>query len=262
MTDDTTASTPPPERSSQGAEAAPDARPALPTFGPTVDPSASPTPLAPEAEPPDPRVARIRQRWDGRKTAVVAGLAVVLTSAGAIGAAAALPSGTTLGEESGGRFRGGVPGGQPPGQFQRGGTGQNGTSPRAVVPNGTGGQGQAATPQDGSQLPGLGQAPGGSTPTDPADPNDPQSSLLGQVAPDLLAELDQVNPTLATQLERLLRSGRLAPSDLARLERLDPSRLAQLGLRGGSSGGGGAAPDQQGQPDGSGSATETSLRTT
>jgi hypothetical protein len=43
------------------------------------------------AEPADPR-------WDARKTAIVAAVAIVLCSAGAIGAAAALPRGESTGD--------------------------------------------------------------------------------------------------------------------------------------------------------------------
>lgn len=68
----------------------------------------------PPVESPDsPRVLR-QPRWSGKKTAVVAALAVGLSSAGAIAAAAASPStdsvGTGFGQHTGGRN--GAPGGQ------------------------------------------------------------------------------------------------------------------------------------------------------
>ncbi len=69
-----------------------------------------------------------------------------------------------------------------------------------------------------------------------------------------------MNPTLATQLEQLLRSGRIDPDELARLEQLDPSQLSRLALRGGRGQVTPAQPDEQEQQGGS--ATETSLHTT
>ncbi|MEO7753796.1 MAG: hypothetical protein ABIS35_10310 [Terracoccus sp.] len=252
MTDDTTDSQPTPERSSQDTGPASGGRPELPTFDPATsarDPLSAwtvpatqaipTTPLAPESEPLVPPGPSHRLRWDGRKTAVVAALAIVLTSAGAIAAAAAVPTGTTIGAESNGRSRGGFPGGFPgggqPGQLPGGGTGSGNTAP------------QGGTPP-------RGQDPSGSS-------GSSGSSLLGQVAPDLLAELNQVNPTLATQLEQMLSNGRLDPSDLTQLQQLDPSQLGGLSLRGGAgrSTPGQGQQDEQGQQ---GSATETSLTTT
>ncbi len=217
MTDDTTASQPTPERPSQDTGPTSEGRPELPPFDPTVS-ARSPmtavpaptTPLPRESEPLVPAGPSRRLRWDGRKTAIVAALAIVLTSGGAIAAAAAVPAGTTIGAESNGRTRGGFPGGA--------------TTPRGQDPSGTSG-----------------------------------STLLGQVAPDLLAELNQVNPRLATQLEQMLRSGRLDPNDLTQLEQLDPSQLGGLTLRGGA---GGPTSGQRGQRSQQGSATETSLQTT
>ena len=69
-------------------------------------------------------------RWNAKKTAVTAGLALVLTSAGAIGAAAAMPAGTTGGDTG---FRG--PGGGRSFQFpggQQGLPNQQGTSPQQL----------------------------------------------------------------------------------------------------------------------------------
>jgi hypothetical protein len=115
-------------------------------------------------------------RWSGKKTAVAAALAIGLTSAGAIAAAAALPSGQgSVGD------RGGFgPGGQG-GQFGPGlqnGTGQRGQLPgrfgrhRDRDGDGQGGQGadpnqQGGTGVDPSQQGGTGfdpsQIPGQTT---------------------------------------------------------------------------------------------------
>jgi hypothetical protein len=72
-------------------------------------------------------------RWTAKKTAVTAGLALVLASAGAIGAAAAMPAGST-GDDSGFRGPGGgrnfpFPGGQRGLQNQQN---QQGTSPQQL----------------------------------------------------------------------------------------------------------------------------------
>jgi hypothetical protein len=107
--------------------------------------------------------------WSGRKTAVVAALAIGFASVGAVGAAAAIPDQTAATGRTGpGGFPGGFPGGTLPG-------GQNGV-PGAQVPGGTqnnqGAQGavpgpgwhhdRAATGSQGyqpGQLPVLPQAP-------------------------------------------------------------------------------------------------------
>ncbi|GAA2030060.1 hypothetical protein GCM10009740_19650 [Terrabacter terrae] len=78
-----------------------------------VPPPASPyayaaSPASPPTPPPAEPTSRAR-RWSGRKTAVTAGLAIVLASAGAIGAAAALPAGSG-GDNAGFRGAGGFGG--------------------------------------------------------------------------------------------------------------------------------------------------------
>jgi hypothetical protein len=74
-------------------------------------------------------------RWSGRRTAAIAGLALALTSAGALAAAAATPSGITgPTEQRGGAGVGG------PGNRQLGPGG--GTQPGQGVPPGPGAQGQ------------------------------------------------------------------------------------------------------------------------
>lgn len=50
--------------------------------------------------------------WSGRRTAVVAALAIGISSMGAIGAAAALPSGSAAGDRGQLQQRGFAPGGQ------------------------------------------------------------------------------------------------------------------------------------------------------
>jgi hypothetical protein len=85
-------------------------------------------------------------RWSAKKTAVTAGLVLVLTSAGAIAAAAAMPSGSTA---ETGRFGGPGQGRTfpfPGGQGQHGQQGQQGQG-QQVLPNQPGQQG-------GNQLPG------------------------------------------------------------------------------------------------------------
>ena len=59
----------------------------------TQDAYAAEPPTAPAPAPGDDGI-----RWSAKKTAVTAGLAIVLASAGAIGAAAAMPAGSTGGE--------------------------------------------------------------------------------------------------------------------------------------------------------------------
>ncbi|HET8988980.1 MAG TPA: hypothetical protein VFN43_10750 [Humibacillus sp.] len=128
-----------------------------------------------------PGVAR-GPRWSAKKTAITAGVALVLTSAGAIAAAAAIPSGSTA---ETGRFGGPGQGRnfQPPG-----GLGQ--------LPNQQG-QGQQVLPnqqgqQGGSQLPGLPGLPG----TDSDSDSDSSGGLTGldpnqllQMSPDELLQL-------------------------------------------------------------------------
>ncbi|MBO1754014.1 hypothetical protein [Allobranchiibius sp. CTAmp26] len=74
-----------------------------------------------------------RPRWSGKKTAVVAAVAIGLSSAGAIGAAAASPAG----QSGGGGF-----GQNAPGRFGGAGT-QRGTGTQSGT--GTGAQGSAGT---------------------------------------------------------------------------------------------------------------------
>ncbi|WP_028785301.1 hypothetical protein [Terracoccus sp. 273MFTsu3.1] len=107
-------------------------------------------------------------RWNAKKTAVTAGLALVLTSAGAIGAAAAMPAGSTGGDTG---FRG--PGGGRGFQFPGGQQGLTNQNPNQ----------QGTTPQ---QLPNLQNGvPGGGL--GGIDPNQ-----LGQLDPqDLLQQLGQ-----------------------------------------------------------------------
>jgi len=110
-------------------------------------------------------------RWNAKKTAVTAGLALVLTSAGAIAAAAAMPAGSTGGDTG---FRG--PGGGRGFQFPGGQQGPQGLTNQNPNQQGT-------TPQ---QLPNLqnGVPGGGLSGIDPnqLDQLDPQDLLqqLGQ----------------------------------------------------------------------------------
>ena len=89
--------------------------------------------------------------WSGRKTAIAAALAIGISSVGAIGAAAALPVGSTQGG-AGQLQPGGFGGRGPGGTTQQGGVGQGGFS------------------QQGQQGPVVPGQPGQSTVT-PADPN-------------------------------------------------------------------------------------------
>jgi hypothetical protein len=121
-------------------------------------------------------------RWSAKKTALTAGLALVLTSAGAIAAAAAMPSGSTadtgrMGGPGQGRA---IP--FPGGQGQQGQQGQQGPQ---VLPN----------PQDGSQLPGLPDTRSGSD-SDSESGADSGGGLTGldpqqllQMSPDELLRL-------------------------------------------------------------------------
>lgn len=97
-------------------------------------------------------------RWNAKKTAVTAGLALLLTSAGAIGAAAALPSGSAGGD---GGFRGPgggrnfhFPGGQRGLPNQQGLQNQQGTAPQQLpnLQNGTSGGLGNLDPNQLSQL--------------------------------------------------------------------------------------------------------------
>lgn len=118
-------------------------------------------------------------RWNAKKTAVTAGLAIVLASAGAVAAAAAMPSGST-GDDGGLRGPGGgrnfqFPGGQRGLQNQQGQQGLQGLQ-------GLQNQ-QGTTPQ---QLPNL-QNGGGLNGIDP--------NQLSQLDPrDLLRQLGQGGP--------------------------------------------------------------------
>lgn len=131
-------------------------------------------------------------RWSAKKTAVTAGLVLLLTSAGAIAAAAAMPSGST-GET--GRFGGPGQGRSfpfPGGQGQLGQQGQG----QQVLPNQPGQQGQLGQ-QGGGQLPGL---PG----TDSDSDGDRDTTRgLGGLSPDQLLQLSP------DQLLQLLDQGRL-----------------------------------------------------
>ena len=101
---------------------------ATPIAGPDVP--LSPTGLPVREKPAGAASTGDGSRWNAKKTAVTAGLALVLTSAGAIGAAAAMPAGTTGGDTG---FRG--PGGGRSFQFpggQQGLPNQQGTSPQQL----------------------------------------------------------------------------------------------------------------------------------
>lgn len=106
---------------------------ASPIAGPGVP--LSPTGLPPR-ESASGAVATDGPRWTAKKTAVTAGLALVLASAGAIGAAAAMPAGST-GDDSGFRGPGGgrnfqFPGGQQNQQNLQNQQNQQGTSPQQL----------------------------------------------------------------------------------------------------------------------------------
>ena len=102
---------------------------------------------APGVGPRTPPVLR-QPRWSGKKTAVVAALAIGLSSAGAIGAAAAAPS-----TDSGGAGFG---------QHARGGYGGPGGQSRTGNQGGTGAQGGTGTQNGPGALDGPG-APEGAT---------------------------------------------------------------------------------------------------
>lgn len=112
----------------------------------------SEVPTPPPGSPHPPATAPIlrQARWSGKKTAVVAAMAIGLTSAGAITAAAAVPAGSSGDGSPGGggfgnvrRFEGGGVGQQPgagqPGTGQPGGGQQPGAGGQ-----GAGGQGAGA----------------------------------------------------------------------------------------------------------------------
>jgi hypothetical protein len=107
-----------------------------------------------------------RSRWSAGRTAVVAGVTIVLVSAGAIGAAAALPLGSDRGAT-----QGGFPGG---GQFPRfrNGFGQNGFGQQQnrLGQNGFGQQ------QNGAQLPQLPSLGGRGSKTSDDRPDDPTTT--------------------------------------------------------------------------------------
>ncbi len=113
-----------------------------------------PTPGAamprPEPEVPSTAPALTPPPWSGRKTAIAAALAIGISSAGAIGAAAALPAGSTQNDT---------------GQFQRGGA-----VPGQQFPGGPGQQGQRGQQLPEQQLQQGTQLPGQSPPA-PTDPN-------------------------------------------------------------------------------------------
>lgn len=155
--------------------ATPYAYAAAPASTPTVGSSAAPVPIAGPSVPLAPTGLPAREqkaagdgiRWSARKTAVTAGLAIVLASAGAIGAAAAMPAGSTGGDTG---FRGNGRTFQLPGGQQN----RNGQQ----LPNQQG--------QNGGQLPNLQNGmPGGGL--NGMDPNQ-----LSQLDPqDLLRQLNQ-----------------------------------------------------------------------
>ncbi|TQM57468.1 hypothetical protein [Humibacillus xanthopallidus] len=142
--------------------------------------AAGSTPAVAQAAPG--AAAQRSPRWSAKKTAVTAGLVLVLTSAGAIAAAAAMPSGSTA---ETGRF-GGPGQGRifpfPGGQGQQGQQGQG----QQVLPNLPGQQG-------GNQLPGRpdadsdGDADGDRDTTRGLGGLDP-NQLLG-LSPDQLLQL-------------------------------------------------------------------------
>ena len=151
---------------------------AAPIAGPDVP--LSPTGLPVREKPAGAATAGDGPRWNAKKTAVTAGLALALTSAGAIGAAAAMPAGST-GGDTGFRGPGGgrgfqFPGGQLGLQGLQGQQGQQGLTNQNPNQQGT-------TPQ---QLPNLQNGvPGGGL--SGIDPNQ-----LGQLDPqDLLQQLGQ-----------------------------------------------------------------------
>jgi hypothetical protein len=110
-----------------GTPTVPDETQTLPTTPTTevpVTPPATPYAYAVAPAPaPEQKAAGDGIRWSAKKTAVTAGLTIVLASAGAIGAAAAVPAGSTGGDTgirgNGRTFQ--FPGGQQNQQGQNGG---------------------------------------------------------------------------------------------------------------------------------------------
>ncbi|UIJ35754.1 hypothetical protein [Allobranchiibius sp. GilTou73] len=126
--------------------------------GPSEDDPTRPMPAASLGSHPHPvgtAPALRRPRWSGKKSAVVAALAIGLSSAGAIGAAAASPAG----QSGGGGTARWAPGGFG-GTGTRGGTGtHDGTGTRGGArPQGGGSAGQATPP-----APGIGTGAGTTT---------------------------------------------------------------------------------------------------
>ena len=171
--------------------------------------AASPSQAAPLAGPGVPLSATglparaasgsgVGPRWNAKKTAVTAGLAILLTSAGAVAAAAAIPAGSA-GDDSGFRGPGGgrnfqFPGGQRGLQNQQGLPNQQGTSPQQLpnLQNGAPGGGLSGLdpnqlsqldPQDLLQQ--LGQDSQGDLGTDPfSDDQDQDQDDSGTCASD------------------------------------------------------------------------------
>lgn len=113
----------------------------------THQPSQPPHRNGRPAELPPPRTApALRQpRWSGKKTAVAAALAIGLSSAGAITASAAVPSGTGAGHGVGGPGR--INSFRQLGENGAGGFGNprggSGTNSPGAVPSGAPGAGDA-----------------------------------------------------------------------------------------------------------------------
>jgi hypothetical protein len=114
-----------------------------------LPPPAVPYTYAAEQAAAGPVPSRGAGRWSAKRTAATAGITIVLVSAGAIGAAAALPAGGVDAPT-----RGGAPGGRPfPGHRQFGPAPQQGQVPhvQGQLPQAL----QNWAPQDGAQLPTL-----------------------------------------------------------------------------------------------------------
>ena len=119
-----------------------------------ADPVPSPAhPVGPSTAP-----ALTPPTWSGRKTAVVAALAIGFASVGTVGAAAALPDQTAQNGQAG---TGGFPGGRFRGGQNGFPGGQNGF-PGGQLPGQNGLNGQTGTGAQGNQLPGLPQGTQGS----------------------------------------------------------------------------------------------------
>ena len=115
-----------------------------------------------------------QRRWSGKKTAVVAAMAIGLASAGAAGASAAVPLGSSIG---GGESRQMGPGGRGGAQFPGGGT----FGPGGSMPDGQGagpgqqsqqGQSQQGQSQQHGQSQGQPSGGQGTVPTKPASASD------------------------------------------------------------------------------------------